>query len=251
MIVLRSPLRSLVASPARVLTGVDVPQSLTTFAVTGGSMHLGHAPLSFTTKDDANLVNIAVYRAPKGVALNRASHFAKRLFGVSRNTTFANVDGDNTRTNLLLTPDFATDTNWTKGTGYTISSGKAHAAAGSVSNLTQFIALSVATVYRNAFTLSSVTGGTVAGLFFAGTTTTLVAATGTNGLKLGSGTAQTGNDRFVFNKDAAFAADIDDVYLFAQTATCAPQGDWDYYAIPENISGGEGPISGPLNIIIV
>lgn len=238
---------------SEITTTVDLvaPLALTDFAVTGGSMHLGHAPLSFTTKNDAHLVNIAIYRAPKGVTLNKATHYAYPLYGVPKNATFADIDGDNTRTNLLLTPDFASDTNWTKGAGYTISGGKAHAAAGTASNLSQAYAFVAGTTYRNAFTLSAVTGGTVSGRFFGGTTATPIAPTGTNGLKLGSAVAISGNVTYALNKDASFAGDIDDEYLIAHTADCAPQGDWDYYAIPENGSGVEGPQSGPLNIIIV
>lgn len=239
--------------PEEIDTTIDTvaPLALTAFAVTGGSVHMGHAPLSFTTANDPHLQNINIYRVPKGVTLNKATHFAYRLYGVPTNATFADVDGDDTRTNLLLTPDFASDTNWTKGAGFTISGGKAHAAAGSASNMVQAYAFVAGTVYRNSFLLSAVTGGNISGRFFGTTTATPVAMTGTNGRKFGAAAANAGNNQYAFNKDASFAGDIDEAYLYVETAECAPQGDWDYYACGENPSGIEGPTSGPLNIIIV
>lgn len=233
------------------VTDTTPPVALSGFSVTGGSVQMGHAPLAFVTSADDHLSRIALYRAPHGVALDKDAHFVRRLYGVPKPSTFAYVDGDSTRTNLLSNGDFASDTIWTKGAGFTISGGKAHAAAGSASNLSQPYAFAAGSVFRNSFLLSAVTGGNISGRFFGGTTATPIAMTGTNGRKFGFATAITGNVTYALNKDASFAGDIDEAYLYLETAACAPQGDWDYYAIPENVSGIEGPQSGPLNIIIV
>lgn len=59
---------------------------------------------------------------------------------------------------LFLTPDFAADANWTKGTGWTIAAGVASKAAGTGSFLTQNVA-SAGIWYRFMWTLLNRTGG--------------------------------------------------------------------------------------------
>jgi len=46
-------------------------------------------------------------------------------------------------------------------------------------------------------------------------------------------------------------ASIDDAVIFAETGTCAPQGVWNYYAIPESAALVEGPASGPITATII
>jgi hypothetical protein len=70
----------------------------------------------------------------------------------------------NTAGNMVLTPFFLTDTNWTKGTNWTISGGKANAAAapsGGTGNLTQNISLVADTSYSIRFTISDYSAGTI------------------------------------------------------------------------------------------
>ncbi|MCY1235313.1 hypothetical protein D9M72_479250 [compost metagenome] len=64
-------------------------------------------------------------------------------------------------------------------------------------------------------------------------------------------TAAAGNNTFVILGDATFAGSYDDVIMFAETPSCAPQGVWDYYALPSNGSGVAGPVSGPLNVTVI
>lgn len=225
------------------------PQALTEFAVTGGTLHLGHAPLSFTTADDIHLASIAIYRAPTGVALDKAAHFVHRIEGVSPSSTFAYVDGDDTPTNLFLTPDFATDTNWTKGTGWTIGSGVASGAAGTLSGITQPLVPDVGGTYRFAADVVLSAGGVAARFTAAGGVTGTFRTT--TGKLLDKIVGITGNLSSGFQKDASFVGSIDNAVMFKETVTCAPQGDWDYYAIPENQSGIEGPQAAKLDIVIV
>lgn len=226
------------------------PSALIDFSVDAGTVHLGHAPLNFTTADDVNLSKVALYRAPTGVTLNKSTHFVRRI-AATPDTTSDYVDGDDTPVNLLSNGTFASDTIWSKGAGYTISGGAAHKAAGTASNLTQLgLTLASGVVYRGAMTLSAMSASTFAMLL--GTTpAAVIAATSTNGLKLGSAASPAANDRVQINATSTTVGSIDDVFLFAQTATCAPQGDWDYYAIPENIIGVEGAQATKLDIIIV
>ncbi len=58
-------------------------------------------------------------------------------------------------------------------------------------------------------------------------------------------------DRFGFRFDAASVGSIDNAIAYEATASCAPQGTWDYYAVPSNGSNIAGPASGPLTVTII
>lgn len=228
------------------------PLALSSFTVTGGSLHLGHAPLAFVTVSDDHLSRIALYRAPKGVTLDKDAHYVRRLTGVPKPSTFTYTDGDNTRTNLLSNGDFASDTVWAK-TGVTISGGKGNKVAGSAGFWIQTgLTIPSGGVARMALTLSARTAGNTwlrpADAALAFDTSSALA---TNATHLAAVSITAARDRLIIASDAASDASVDDSILYMQTASCAPQGDWDYYAIPENVSGIEGPQSGPLNVIIV
>ncbi len=117
-----------------------------------------------------------------------------------------NRSGNALGTNLILTPDFAADTNWTKGTGWTITAGVGRAAAGSASDLSQTTPpLTSGRYYLVTFTISNYSAGTItpkcgtqAGTARSanGTYTEVIVANGTG---------------FLFSKDSSFAGDIDNV----------------------------------------
>jgi len=240
-----------------VSTTIDTvaPLALTTFAVTGGALHLGHAPLSFTTKNDAHLAQIAIYRVPTGAALNKATHFAVRINALL-NTTFAYIDGDDSVTNLYVNPDFASDTIWSKGTGWTIAAGIASKAAGTASGISQNhtsvppIIVDPGAAYRFHASPMVRSAGSIQARISGGTAVdgTLLSASGRILDRL---TALSGNNTLSFRGDASFAGSIDNAVVFKETPSCAPQGDWDYYAIPENRSGVEGPQAMKLDIIVI
>ncbi len=64
-------------------------------------------------------------------------------------------------------------------------------------------------------------------------------------------TSLTGNVSAGFNESSTFAGSVDNVILYPETPSCAPQGVWDYYAVPLNGSDVEGPYSGPVTVTIV
>ncbi|WP_421925466.1 hypothetical protein [Neoaquamicrobium sediminum] len=229
------------------------PVALTTFAVTGGSRHLGHAPLSFATAADDHLSRIAIYRVPAGGVLDKETHLVTRLYGVQASSTFGYVNGDNTRTNLLSNPGFDTDTVWSKGSGWSITGGKAvHAAGGAYTSISQAVSPSVGATYRYGLTISDYVIGSLTPRFTGGTTAN-GAIHSAGGAALGEIIAASGNNTFGLAAGGAtvFDGKADDVALFLETAACAPQGEWDYYAIPENGSGIEGPTAGPVAVTIV
>lgn len=243
-----------VPSTLQAVSNPIAPVALTSFAITGAvTLALGHAPLSFTTVNDSNLVWIALYRAPTGVALNKTTHFVTRIPAL-RGSTFAYVDGDNTVASIAPNGDFATDPGgWTKGTGATISGGKLNKTPGTASNsyVTVTGGAMTADVYRYGLMVSARTAGSFTPFTHSPTFTLAPTTYSSNGQKIGVVTPPAGNTLVGFNMGSTYDGSIDDFYFYKQTVNCAPQGDWDYYAIPENSSLVEGPQSGPLNIIIV
>jgi hypothetical protein len=237
--------------PEEISTTIDTvaPAALTSFAITGGvALALGHAPLTFTTTNDAHLHAIAIYRVPTGVTLDKDAHFAFRVNALL-GTTFSYVDGDNTPTNLLPQGAMASDT-WTKGTNWTHGSGKYTHAAGVASNLFHPVISAMSAIpYRIGFEVSGRTAGSVTP--FTSSAIVLGTAVSANGQALQKLTPAAGATSFAFNAASAFDGAVDNAYFFAETGTCAPQGDWDYYAIPENRSRVEGPQATKLDIVIV
>jgi hypothetical protein len=114
---------------------------------------------------------------------------------------------------LVTNGTFDADSDWTKGTGWTIGSGVATKTAGTAAALAQSETLVAGTWYKATFTVTR-TAGTVTPRF-TGTTTvsgTAISASGTYNAYL---LAATGNNSFDFNGDASFAGTIDNVSLKA------------------------------------
>jgi hypothetical protein len=82
-----------------------------------------------------------------------------RSGGVS--TTLDGLDDVNLGTDLVTNGTFAADTDWTKGTGWTIGSGTATHAAGTASDLEQSVAILEDLYYRVIFDVSGRTAGSV------------------------------------------------------------------------------------------
>ena len=134
-----------------------------------------------------------------------AEFIADRL-GKEWGVAVYNLCGQSLGGNLILTPDFAADANWTKGTGWTISGGTANAAAGSASDLSQTAApLTSGRVYRVQYTVSSRTAGTVTPKCGTQAGTAQNSNATFTELIVANGTA------FLFSKDSSFDGKIDDV----------------------------------------
>lgn len=224
------------------------PKSLTSFTDATGGAHLGNAPLGFVTKSDAHLNRIALYRVPAGGTLNKTTHFVTRI-GAAPGTTFTYNDGD-TATSLLSNGGFASDTIWTKGTGWTIGSGVATHASGTVSTISQAVSMSAGVNYRYGFSITARSAGASL-VQLIGSTTVSGTSYAAVGSYFGTLTAPASPTTFAIYGNSFFVGSDDNAYLFADSADHAPQGTWDYYAIPENISGKPGPQSGPLTITII
>lgn len=226
------------------------PLSLASFSQTAAAPHLGNAVFSFATKNDAHVRSVKLYRKATGVPLNVAADTPIATLSVVASATYGYTDGDTTRTNLVSNSGFDTDTVWTKGTGWTIGSGLASHAAGTQSTISQTVSLTNGTTYGFGYVVSGYSAGT----FFArllGTTDVNGASQTGNGQKLGTLVANSSSNQFGILGSSTSVFSIDSAYLYAKTASCAPQGTWDYYAVPFNGSNIPGPASSPITVTII
>lgn len=119
-------------------------------------------------------------------------------------------------TDLVTNGQFAADTDWTKGTGWTIASDKATKSAGTASNLTQSISLTAGESY-----LINILFERSAGSFdveFQGGTTVPWNVTTISGGHFRVLTALTGNVTLSITADSTFAGDIHEIYIQQVTA---------------------------------
>lgn len=109
---------------------------------------------------------------------------------------------------LVTNGTFAADTDWTKGTGWTISGGTANKAAGTGSDLEQTNNPVNGITYTLSFVVSSMTAGTLTPKV-GGTAGTAISANGSHSEDIVSG----GSGLLEFTADASFDGSIDNVVL--------------------------------------
>lgn len=112
--------------------------------------------------------------------------------------------------NLVTNGDFATDTVWTKGTGWAIAAGVATKTAGTATAISQSYAVVAGNTYRFTYTVSGATGGTCAAALAGGTQVT-GALLGTNGTRVEYLTANAGNTFFAITSNSLFNGSIDNI----------------------------------------
>lgn len=107
-------------------------------------------------------------------------------------------------------------------------------------------------VWRVAIDIKAVSGTGNIDLVFDGTTPEAWGENWTTtGLKITQETADTANTRIDITADTTVVATVGAMYGFKQTASCIPQGVWDYYAFPANRSGLEGTGSTPITGVTI
>lgn len=234
-----------------VITDSVPPQDLASFAVAGG---LGHASISISTAaGDTHLHRVSIYRVPTGVPLDRNVH-TRTDIAAAPGTSFIYPDGDATRTELIVNGNFATDTVWTKGVGWTISGGQAVAAAGSASSIFQTVAgLVSGDVIRIGLDISGMTAGALTARLIGGTAQVVSDNMATNGTHFAALTvaSPTPNTSIGATKSSSFDGDIDNFKAYVETTACLPSGVWDYYVEPLNVSGIAGGLEGPITVTVV
>lgn len=229
------------------------PQPLTNVVVSGG---LGRATLTYRSPASVNVSEVKAYRAPTGVPLNKVTHLLATYEAVP-STNYTKVDGDATRTNIIVDGVFNTAIGagtWTGGAGWNIAGGKAvGTASGAGANLLQTLAAAAAAVIRFDFTVSNFSAGTVANRLQGGTANVTGTGRTANGRYLEALTVSSpsANTSIGLNKNAAFVGDVDSMQAFVETPTSAPQGVWDYYLEPVSDTGVVGALSGPYTRTVV
>jgi hypothetical protein len=125
---------------------------------------------------------------------------------------------------IIANGDFATDTVWNKGSGWSIGSGVATKVAGTTNSLLQSVSVTAGKIYRFTYTVTATAGG-VQPLFSGGTSAfgILRSASGTYVEYI---TANTGNVDAGFTVNATFAGTVDNVEIVDVSAdsVTAPYG---------------------------
>jgi hypothetical protein len=230
------------------------PIALVSFVLTGAAPYLGNAPFNFTTPNDSHIRSVKLYRKAAGSGLNTVVDTPFATLTVNPLSTYSCIDGDATRTNLLSNGGFDTDTVWNKGVGWTITGGKAtRTTPGTIAPLWQTQSIANGDVIRSAFTISSWAAGMIRARIGTGGGTPSNDAPDYpgNGTFLDTITATAARDSYALRADAAFNGIVDNAVMYKRTASCAPQGIWDYYAVPFNASNIAGPPSGPLAVTVI
>ncbi len=202
--------------------------------VVGG---LGHAAITFTSTDEAT-VSVAIYRVPLGDTLNRESH-ELTVVDVFPGLGVSLIDGDATRSNLLVDPSFDTGSSWVSGGGWGIASGAATHVPGAASDLDQMIGLVEGQTYRVFSEVAGRTAGQMTMSLIGGTPepgTPLEA----DGLATQSLTATVGNNAVRFAASADFDGELAQAGLYLETVACAPAGEFVYVFEPRNADDVSG-----------
>nr|WP_314094235.1 hypothetical protein [uncultured Shinella sp.] len=227
------------------------PLVLSSFTQTAPSPHLGNAVFSLTTSNDPNARTVGIYRVATGTSFNPTGLTPIISQTVVASTTYPGlIDGDTTRVQKITDPSFDTPASWTAGTGWTVTGGSAVAVAGSATIIDQAMTLTAGEVDRYGFKVAGLTAGSALMRFTGGTTVSSAGKT-SNGWAFGEMTAVSGNNRAGISKGSTFNGSIEEAHLYTKSASCAPAGVWDYYAVPFNGSSVPGPASGPLTVTII
>ena len=112
---------------------------------------------------------------------------------------------------LVTNNTFGADTDWTKGTGWSIGSGVATKTAGTASLLSQAEALTAGVTYRLVYTITR-SAGSITPQFTGGSTVSGTARSN-SGTYVDILTAVSGNTTLAFSAGAGFAGTVDNVHL--------------------------------------
>lgn len=224
-----------------------LPQALDSSMISVGAL-LGGATVMFSTTADSATTQVQIYRSTSSI-VNRATDAAGDPISVQPSRGYSVAVGDATRSNTVTNGGFDADSDWTKGTGWTIASGHATHAAGSAASLSQSQAVTEDLYYRLAFTLSGVTAGSLTPQLTGGTTSAGTARTA-NGNFSDRVLAGAANDTLAFAATSAFVGSIDDIVLFEETSTCLVAGIHYFWLEPQNTDGVPGTMAGPFTVTI-
>lgn len=234
-----------------ILIDPTAPLALASFTATGG---MGRAAVTFTTSStDTHVRTVQIFRVASGGAAPVAGDTPTATVLVSAGSTFTYTDGDGTVTNMLVNGDGGGSAPPTLNTGWTNTpAGKFSHSATTGSYLSWASLTITAGVYRLGVTIDSVSGAGVLSPRNSGSVNDFWPTTyNTTGIKRQAYTVTNSNTIFALGINTNGVIQIDDVVLFRETTACIPQAIYDYYAIPFNQSGIDGPVSGPVTANVI
>lgn len=208
----------------------------------------GRVRFTATAPASAAFDGVRIYRAATGGGFGAAVEVGETL-GLTPGAGLDVVAGDATAANLFVNPGFGADTDWTKGTGWSIAGGAAVKAAGTAASIWQAPTLAAGAAVRFAWTVLAYVAGSVRPTI-TGTTTAAGTFVSADGRFTQTVTAPAAPDLSRFTTTATGDLSIDDVVAFVETVDCLAQGAADFWVVPVNGAGAEGPPSGPFNRVI-
>lgn len=242
---------------ADVTSTVDpvAPAALTSFTQTAAAPHLGNAVFSIVTPNDSHLKTVKLYRKATGSGVDVDVDTPIATLSVSSLSTYGYTDGDASSANFVTNGDFASSSGWTMGGTVTVSGGTANKAAGAaVDEIFRTVtSIPSSSSVRGKFDISAWTSGNaLVRLRNIGAGTNQDGSNkNTVGEHLFSFTLTDARDRVGLRFDAASVMSCDNLTAYVASVSCAPQGTWDYYAVPFNGSNIDGPPTGPVTITVI
>jgi hypothetical protein len=230
-----------------VISDTNAPVALNAFNVTGG---MGNAAITFTTANDDHIRHVDICRVAFGAAFDPDTATAIQRIAVVPSGSYSFTDGDGSSVSTVTDGDFDNPAAWnTAGTTWTVSGGKITHASGNAVEATQAASFVAGTVYRVGFLISGFTAGVFVIRFQGGTEVSTTNQT-SNGWKFFELTAATGNNLIAVDSSMAAVGSIDKLIVYAKRPGSLTAGVYDYYAVPRNGSGVDGPVSGPITLAI-
>jgi hypothetical protein len=139
--------------------------------------------------------------------------------------TYNNTDNyERLGSELIVNGDFDTDSDWTKGTGWTIAGGLATYGGGVGGDLDQTTSLVVGKTYKVTYTVSGITAGSVTAKFRGGTSVSGQVANA-NGTYTDIMVAVVGNISFAVLAGASFVGNIDNITVTEHTLVLPDSSD--------------------------
>lgn len=229
--------------------GASIPAALNdgSIMVSGG---LGSVDVVVATGSDSATTALQLYRTASGSSLDTSTDAVGAPLEVSPLTTYSIIDGDATRSNILLNGAFDDETVWVAGSGWSFSGGSAVHTPGSAGTISQPAALQAGTTYRVGILVSALPSGTLRAELSGGASQQGQLISGP-GWAYDTLTAGAGNDTFVLTASATNDGAVDKAVLYPEAPSSLAAGSYNYYLQPINGDGLAGPISGPFPASVV
>ena len=153
----------------------------------------------------------------------------------------ATIQGDPSTagSELIVNGDFATDSDWTKGTGWSISGGKANSVDTLGFQLSQPITYTSGKIYKVTYTISNYVSGSIRAYY---------GGTGVGAERNANGTytdyiAASGSQTFYIRSTTTFIGSIDNVSVKEVQGFTSPDGTTNAYKLVEGTNNGNHSIS--------